>query len=301
MIGSHLRARWLVLPALPLLAMSLSAGAQAPVANLPVKVYAQELVDRTAANHPELKVIALHVAPAKGVPNVVIASNIGRIGKPGDDDDLRVIDTGEPRVRRAQDGRRVDIELPLLDAAGLTIGAVSLIWNPTPSDATSDLQRQAEAIRDGLSHRILSAANLVEPYPYVPSATYATRAQKLVEAALQRHPEVRVLALRGRDRATGDLVVLGSSFGRHGKKADGDDMKVLASTSPTTGVYSNGKRFGVDLALHDTAGAPLGTMNVGYAYRQGDDPAPLLAEAIALRDELQNTGLESPALDTLDP
>ncbi len=283
-----------------LLAVPGAACAQA-VAAIPVKAYAQELVDRTTVEHSSLQVVVLHVSPAKGAPNVVVASNIGRLGKAADEDDLKVIATGQDRVRRTADGRRIDVELPLYDVAGETIGAVSLIWRPSASDDTAALEREAQAIRDGLSRRILTAASLLDPYPYVPSATLATHAQKLVDATLQSHPDVRVLALRGRQRSDGALVLLGSSFGRHGKPADADDLKVLAATAPATGLYSGGRRFGVDLPLHDAAGAPIGTMNVGYAWHAGDDQAALLDRAVALRDEVQARVLATAPLDELDP
>ena len=110
-----------------------------------------------------------------------------------------------------------------------------------------------------------------------------------------------MLALRAQIRPSNELVLLGSTFGRHGKKADADDMKVLESTAPTTGVYSNGRRFGVDLALRDRAGAAIGTMNVGYAYRGAEHEKSLLAHAMALRDELQTRIAAAPVLDELDP
>jgi hypothetical protein len=96
-------------------------------------------------------------------------------------------------------------------------------------------------------------------------------------------------------------VLLGSTFGRHGKKADADDLKVLDAPEPTTGVYSNGKRFGVDLMLRDRSGVAIGTMNVGYAWRQGEDAKELVAQAVALRRELEARIAAAPALDELDP
>src|SRR5205823_11851208 len=155
-------------------------------------------------------------------------------------------------------------------------------------------------IRDAPARRILNVANLMDPDPFEPLVTTRSRAQSLVDDALLRHPEVTVLALRGRSGPSNELVLLGSTFGRHGKKADADDLRVL-DPSPTTGVYSNGRRFGVDLVLQDRAGAAIGTMNVGYAYRQGEDTKPLLAQALALRKELQARIAAAPKLDELDP
>ena len=50
----------------------------------PEKIYAQELVNATMAAHPDLLVVAMHVTPPGASENVIIASNIGRIGKKAD-------------------------------------------------------------------------------------------------------------------------------------------------------------------------------------------------------------------------
>jgi iron complex outermembrane receptor protein len=112
---------------------------------------------------------------------------------------------------------------------------------------------------------------------------------------------VTVLAVRGPAADSAGLVVLGSTFGRHGKKADADDMKIFAATAPVSGIYSNGKRFGVDLPLHDAAGRTVGTMNVGYAYRAGDDHAALTARAERLRAEIEPRIAAASQLGELDP
>jgi len=73
----------------------LAAHAQVQV---PVKIYAQELVDRTVAQHPDLRAVVMHVTPPNAADNVIIASSIGRIGKPADADDREVLATGKTRV-----------------------------------------------------------------------------------------------------------------------------------------------------------------------------------------------------------
>lgn len=284
---------------LVLAATASAAVAQQPTVAIPVKIYAQELVDRTVAQHPDLRAVMLHVTPPKGGGNIVIASSIGRIGNPADVDDLNVINTGMNRVAMDAGNKRIEVDLPLKDVGGDIIGSIGLVWRLPVGGTRAEFERTATVIRDALSRRILNAGNLMDPYPYEPLVTTKTRAQTLVDEALLRHPEVTVLALRA--RTGGQLVLLGSTFGRHGKKGDADDMKVLESTTPNTGVYSNGKRFGVDLSLRDRNGNPIGTMNVGYAFHNGQDPAPLLAQAVALRDELQQRIAATPALDELDP
>jgi hypothetical protein len=270
-------------------------------AEIPVKIYAQELVDRTVAKHPDLLVVVMHVTPAKADGNIVIASNIGRIGKPGDEDDLRVITTGKPNLEVGHGGKRYEVELVLRDVAGETLGALGLVWPYAAGQDKAPFERKAEAIRDALAKRILNAANLMDPYPFERLATTRTTAQKLVDEIQETHPEVRVLAMRAPAAGSPDLVVLGSTFGRHGKKADADDMKIFTASRSVTGIYSNGKRFGVDLQLHDASGKTIGTMNVGYAYKVGDDEASLLAKAERLRDELRKRIASAETLGDLDP
>jgi len=76
---------------------------------------------------------------------------------------------------------------------------------------------------------------------------------------------------------------------------------VLDARAPITGVYSNGKRFGVDLPIRDRSGIAIGTMNVGYAYGGAKDAKALVAHAVALRDELQASIAATPALEEIDP
>jgi hypothetical protein len=210
-----------------------------------------------------------------------------------------VLTTGRTRIGMDRGNKRVEVELPLRDVGGEIVGALALAWRFPVGGNRAEFQRTAEAIRDGLARRILNASNLMDAYPYQRLATTKSRAQTIVDEALLRHPEVTVLAVRGRN-AHGDLVVLGSTFGRHGKQADGDDLKVLQSLAPIPGVYSNGKRYGVDMALHDKGGAVIGTMNVGYAL-QGENTKELLQDAVALRKELEGEIAATPALDEVDP
>ena len=147
----------------------------------------------------------------------------------------------------------------------------------------------------------MSAASLVEPHPYEPLATTKTHAQKLVDATLAKHRDVSVLAMHVTPPNANDNIILASSFGRIGKKADEDDMKVVDTGQPIAGVYSQGKRYGVELPLRDAAGKTIGALSVGFPYREGDDQKMLGAKAEKLRDELQTRIPSIQALVELDP
>jgi hypothetical protein len=293
MIAAH---RWIGAGLVLLAGLAFPAAAQ-----IPTKIYAQELVDQTVARNPGLLVMVMHVTPPQGKDNLIIGSNIGRLGKVADEDDMRVVTTEKSNLEVNSAGDRFEVELVLRNIVGENIGALGLVFPYKKDDDKAAFERRAIGIRNALARRILSAANLMEPFPFEPSATTKTHAQTLVDEVQARHPEVLVLALRAPPRGGKDIIILGSTFGRHGKKADADDLKVLSGGEARTGVYSNGKRFGADLPLRDALGKIIGTMNVGYAYRQGDDQGALLRKAENLRDDLQKRIPSSDRLDELDP
>jgi hypothetical protein len=276
-------------------APALPAGAQ-----IPTKIYAQQLVDETVAKNPDLLVIVMHVTPPKSAESVIIASNIGRIGKRTDADVLRVIQTNIPKRKLAGGGTRFEVELALSDISGTTVGALDLVFPFAARGDQAALQRKAESIRESLSRRILNEANLMDPYPMDPLATTKTRAQKLVDQTMARHPEVLSLAMHVTLPNGDDNVILGSSFGRIGKKADDDDMKVIASGKTTSGIYAAGKRFGLELVLQDVHGTTIGSLNVAYLYKAGGDELALRG-AEKIRDELRTQIGSVEQLVELDP
>jgi hypothetical protein len=270
-------------------------------AQLPVKSYGQELVDQVVARNPGLLVIVLHVSPPN-VPNYpIIASNIGRIGKAADDDDMRVITTEKTNLEIAHGGQRFEVELVLRDVAGTNLGALGLVFPYKSGDDKKALEKKAIAIRDWLAKRILDAANLVEHHPYEPLATTKTHAQKLVDDMLSKHSEIIVLAMHVTPPKAKDNIIVASNFGRIGKKADDDDTKVVSSGEPKVGVYAEGKRYGVELPLRDAASKTIGALSVGFHYKSGDDERALLSKAEKIRDELQKRIPSIENLVELDP
>ena len=133
-----------------------------PYTSYPTQTRAQQIVDALLARHPELIVLGMHVTLPTG-PNVMLASNIGRIGKPADDDDTRVFKTGSVNHEVASNGLRYEVELVLEDREKRNIGALGVVL---PYHAAADkprLDAQATAIRDELARAIPDVATLLAP------------------------------------------------------------------------------------------------------------------------------------------
>ncbi len=126
------------------------------------KIYAQKLLDETLAKHKEVVIMAMHVTPPGKTDNVIIASNIGRIGKKADEDDLRVITTGKPNLEVNKKGDHFEVELVLQDQSGKTIGAVGIVFNYVKGKE-AEFQKNAEQIRDEMKQKTPTLAKLFEP------------------------------------------------------------------------------------------------------------------------------------------
>jgi hypothetical protein len=129
----------------------------------PKDIYAQMLVNQTVQKYPDLRVVAIHVTPPGESDNVIIASNIGRIGKRADAEDLHVLKTGETLAKVNKNGDRFEVELPLNDASGNPIGALAIVFPYKVGDKASDFKTRASQIRDELAREIPGVAKLMEP------------------------------------------------------------------------------------------------------------------------------------------
>lgn len=125
------------------------------------KIYAQKLLDETLAKHKEVVIMAMHVTPPGKTENVIIASNIGRIGKKADEDDMRVIDTGKPNLEVNKKGDHFEVELVLQDQSGKTIGAVGIVFMNEKGKDQEFLQK-ATAIRDEMKAKTPTVTKLFE-------------------------------------------------------------------------------------------------------------------------------------------
>jgi hypothetical protein len=280
----------------PLLALMLGAAvplvareapAKAGTAAKPSRIYAQALVERAAARHPDVLLIAMHVTPPNTRDNVIIASSVaGIVGKKSDAGDLEVIEKGQAQVHVGAKGDRLSVGLPLRDVSGNTVGGLAVAFPYKAGDDKTALQRKAEGIRDELGKRISHVANLMDPARFDRETPTDTYAQALLDKTLDRHSEVIILAMHVTPPGRSDNVIIASNIGRIGKKADEDDLGVIQSAKPKLEVNTAGDRFEVELPMHDASGKLIGALGVVFPYKKGDDQAALQKKAEAVRDEI---------------
>ena len=125
------------------------------------KIYAQKLLDETLAKHKDVVIMAMHVTPPGKAENVIVASNIGRIGKKADEDDMRVIETGKPNLEVNKKGDHFEVELVMQDQSGKTIGAVGIVFNYVKGKE-AEFQKNAETIRDEMKQQTPTLEKLFE-------------------------------------------------------------------------------------------------------------------------------------------
>jgi hypothetical protein len=107
-------------------------------------------------------IMAMHVTPPGKPDNVIIASNIGRIGKKADEDDMRVINTGKPNLEVNTKGDHYEVELVMQDQSGKTIGAVGIVFM-NEKGKEQEFLKKATQIRDEMKAQTPTVAKLFEP------------------------------------------------------------------------------------------------------------------------------------------
>jgi hypothetical protein len=127
-------------------------------------IYAQTLANEVMANHPELVVIGLHALKPGNKEETMIASNLDRIGKKDDEDDLAVSHERKTILApNIKDPTKFEVALPLHDASGKTIGSISAVFKYTAGDDEVKMHKAAVAIRDDVAKKIPDAAALFKP------------------------------------------------------------------------------------------------------------------------------------------
>jgi hypothetical protein len=129
----------------------------------PHNTYAQRLVDEFLERYGNVEILAIHATPPDSDYNVIAGSNIGRLGKKADNDDMRCVFTGKPNLEVNSTGKRFESELQLHDRAGNVIGALGVVVAYREGDDKLVLLAHAEKLRAELEKRIPDAASLFRP------------------------------------------------------------------------------------------------------------------------------------------
>ena len=123
---------------------------------------ATKLVDEALAKHSEVILIAIHAAPP-GHKNLIVASNFGRIGKIGDEDDMRCITTKKANLEVDKSGKHFEAEIPMMDKAGAVVGALGVVFNYKPGDDKLAMQKIADQIEAEMRAQLPTKAALFGP------------------------------------------------------------------------------------------------------------------------------------------
>ena len=94
----------------------------------------------------------------------MIASNLDRIGKKDDEDDLAVAHERKTILApNMKDPTKFEVAVPLHDASGKTIGSLSTVFKYTAGDDEVKMHKAALAIRDDIAKKIPNTAALFKP------------------------------------------------------------------------------------------------------------------------------------------
>ncbi|MDP9049631.1 MAG: hypothetical protein M3O31_02765 [Acidobacteriota bacterium] len=130
---------------------------------IPSRTYAQKLVDQSLSANPDVLVLVIHAMPPNRKSNVILGSNIGRIGKKSDEEDTAASKTGEGLVKLGDSKTRYEVILPLKDSGGELIGSLTVALRADTNTTETKAKARAEKVRDALSSHISDRAALFDP------------------------------------------------------------------------------------------------------------------------------------------
>ena len=128
------------------------------------RIYAQKLVNQLMVQYPELLVVGLHAVAPGAKDERMIATNLDRVGKIDDEDDVAVATERKTILApNLKESNKFEVQVPLKDEADRIIGATGLVFQYRVGDDELELHRKALAIRDQLQQQIPDLASLFEP------------------------------------------------------------------------------------------------------------------------------------------
>jgi hypothetical protein len=124
--------------------------------------FAQQLIVKENAIHPEIQKLGLHAVPPGRTQNVIIANNlpekVGKVSSPGD---MQIVASGEPQAIK-KDGFW-DTFVPLHDQGGRIIGFLVMEVPFTTAASREGAVAKGAAIRDEVQKQTPTLAVLFGP------------------------------------------------------------------------------------------------------------------------------------------
>jgi hypothetical protein len=120
--------------------------------------FAQTLVEKTLAAHPETDEIGIAVQSSTAC-TVVASSDRSDVGETCEEDDRMPIKTGRPSVGK-EDGE-FDVAVPLRDKTGTPVGAVSIRFKKAAAQSNASVTNEATGIAKEMARQIPSKTALL--------------------------------------------------------------------------------------------------------------------------------------------
>lgn len=120
-------------------------------------LFAQSLVKRTQASHPEVSELGIAVRSARGCINIA-STDPSDVGEKCEREDIVPMRTGKPVVEK--EGAALDVSLPLHDASGHLVGSVGVEIKPKAGQSRAEVIAAATSIAREMEKQIPSKARL---------------------------------------------------------------------------------------------------------------------------------------------
>jgi len=120
--------------------------------------FAQSLVTRTHASHPEVSELGIAARTAHGCINIA-STDRSDVGEKCEQEDMTPMRTGRAVV--GKEGSAIDISLPLHDASGHLVGSAGIEIKPKPGESRAAVVAKAKTIAHEMEKQIPSKARLL--------------------------------------------------------------------------------------------------------------------------------------------
>jgi hypothetical protein len=128
--------------------------------------FAQLLIIREKAMHPEIQKLGLHAVPPGQTQNVVIANNLPeKVGKISSANDMKLVAPGQPVAVRIEKGSFFDTFVPLHDRAGQIIGFLVMEVPFATANTEEGAMQKGASIRDEVQQQVPTLEALFGPAP----------------------------------------------------------------------------------------------------------------------------------------